>query len=338
MRSKAGTSATDKESFNRLIDEQNTLVALLTGSVTVGTGSPDGGEVSMYFRSGPCLNEIRRAKQNGIRIIFLLEIDPTHGGVSLDVHRRDCPADLLGLLESAPCISWYRVQAFQDVSVRRLAREILYLEAADNGLAEGGEGVYHPREVTRQPIRLIPPADGKAFHVYAPNLPGCAELVDEVARYAWSTNNASLAICIDPNRMTDCNHFFLYLNARTHDETLPHRAALYRELEVALNQGMHILLVHEQRPDKGGTTFAAIIEATPMRLRDELGSQAEFIGKRLCACAKTQTLALASAPDTDRGACPLADKELAIGICGGPHLPVSLHLLLAAISVVPGPA
>ena len=60
MRSKAGTSATDKESFLKLIDEQHTIIAFLTGSFC-----KSGKEVSDYFRSGPCLNEIRRARKKG---------------------------------------------------------------------------------------------------------------------------------------------------------------------------------------------------------------------------------------------------------------------------------
>ena len=78
MRSKAGTSATDKESFFRLIDEQHTIIALLTGSV-----SENGRAISDYFRSGPCLNECRRAYLNGIPIIFLREIDVTQYGVPI---------------------------------------------------------------------------------------------------------------------------------------------------------------------------------------------------------------------------------------------------------------
>ena len=98
----------------------------LTGSVL-----DSGKAVSDYFRSAPCLNEIRRGHKNGIPIVFLLETDPTHGGVSLETHRRDCPHELLELLDSAPIVEWHRVQAYQDISLRRLAREVLHIEAAD---------------------------------------------------------------------------------------------------------------------------------------------------------------------------------------------------------------
>lgn len=70
-------------------------------------------QVSDYFRSGPCLNEIRRGVKHGIPIIFLLETDPTHGGVSLAVHKRDCPSDLRAILDSASIIEWHRVEVRQ---------------------------------------------------------------------------------------------------------------------------------------------------------------------------------------------------------------------------------
>ena len=180
MRSKAGTSATDKVSFHKLIDERHTIIAFLTGS-TLSSGK----EVSDYFRSGPCLNEIRRGHDNGIPIVFLHETDPSHGGVALDVHRRDCPGDLRALLDSAPMIAWYRVQAYQDVSLRRLAREVLTLEAAERKVAKGEEGIYHPREVTRQPIAASQPTNGKKFHVYASsNNPGAQEVAAELQAHA----------------------------------------------------------------------------------------------------------------------------------------------------------
>ena len=79
---------------------------------------PLGKLVSDYFNSGPCLNEIRRGVQKGIPIVFLLETDPTHGGVPLEVHRRDCPPDLQPLLE---------LRVLQDVLLVRLLRALLHL-------------------------------------------------------------------------------------------------------------------------------------------------------------------------------------------------------------------
>ena len=48
MRTKAGTSATDKASFEKLIDGIQVMTAILAGSIR------NGEEYSDYFRSAPC--------------------------------------------------------------------------------------------------------------------------------------------------------------------------------------------------------------------------------------------------------------------------------------------
>ena len=67
MRSKAGTSATDKASFERLIDGVQVMVAILTGSIKYGE------EESDYFKSVPCQHELGRAQENGTPVLFVLE-------------------------------------------------------------------------------------------------------------------------------------------------------------------------------------------------------------------------------------------------------------------------
>ena len=67
MRSKAGTSATDKASFEKLIDGIQVMIAILTGSMT------NGDEQSDYFNSLACQHELNRAQENGIPVIFVLE-------------------------------------------------------------------------------------------------------------------------------------------------------------------------------------------------------------------------------------------------------------------------
>jgi hypothetical protein len=67
MRSKAGTSATDKESFDQLIDGIQVMVAILTGSIH------DGVERSDYFKSVPCQLELTRAHENRTPVVFVLE-------------------------------------------------------------------------------------------------------------------------------------------------------------------------------------------------------------------------------------------------------------------------
>ena len=70
MRSKAGTSATDKASFERLIDGIQVMIVILTGSVREGM------EYSDYFISMPCRHELSRAQENGTPVVFVRESAP----------------------------------------------------------------------------------------------------------------------------------------------------------------------------------------------------------------------------------------------------------------------
>jgi len=127
----------------------------------------------------------------------------------------------------------------------------------------------------------------------------------------WSSrrlpsNAAGLVTTSNPEQMRHASHFLCYLNALTHTSGEV-TAAFHAELEYALRQNMHILLVHETRTEADGATFKAIIDATPEPLKWDSEKRA----KRLY-------------------------KELAIMICGSKqgaaqaHLNVGLHLLLNA--------
>lgn len=293
------------------------------------------------------------------------------GGIDLDIHRRDCPDDLAGLMAKAPMIDYHRVKALKDVSIRLLAREVLCVESENRGVALHEEGIFHPLEMTREPVTLQPPgaapATGKKWHLYvSPNNPGARELANElqlhcgsfvmapIERYKSSqtlrpistvarlpglgstlaqlplgglgrrgsarsehsnshaANGAKIAVCTDPNEMESCQHFLLYLNKATHDQSRPEVEALYAEIDEALDSGVHVLLAHETRPAKGGILFSDLIDCTPPEVRDEIDEKGNYIGKRLY-------------------------KELAVGIADGAHLPTCLHMLLSAIAVVPDP-
>ena len=107
MRTKAGTSATDKESFEKLIDGIQVMSAILAGSIMHGE------EYSNYFRSVPCQHELRRAMQKNMPVVFVLETDPNHGGISLAAHRRACETccpDILPLLDKSTIVEWHRVR------------------------------------------------------------------------------------------------------------------------------------------------------------------------------------------------------------------------------------
>ena len=185
MRTKAGTSSTDKASFEQLIDGIQVMVALLTGSIK------DGEEYSDYLNSPPCQHELRRALSNGAPVVFVqesasakLEIqeqhhmsqlcligsllcalivaaDPVHGGISLEAHRRACPQDLLPLLDNGKIIEWHRVRTYQDVSLKLILQDLLQ----ELAVKRTNDSVYLRREVVREPLFLAPPPEGR-FHLF----------------------------------------------------------------------------------------------------------------------------------------------------------------------------
>ena len=90
-----------------------------------------------------------------------------------------------------------------------------------------------------------------------------------------AANGAKLAVCTDPNEMESCQHFLLYLNNATHDQSRPEVEALYAEIDEALDGGVHVLLAHEmvglggQEKRNGcefSTFFACADGATPSAL------------------------------------------------------------------------
>jgi len=318
MRSKAGTSATDKESFEKLIDGVQVMVAIMTGSTRGQT------EHSDYFRSVPCQHELGRAMHNGTPVVFVLETDTTHGGISLEGQRRECEAccpHILPLLDKSKVVEWHRVRTYQDISLKLILQELLQQDAAERS----NDTVYLAREVTREPVRLQSLPEG-AFHLYVsehnPGAQAFAQLLSSYydtakgrsgakrpifKRKGSSLNAAGLLMTSDPEQMEWAAHFLCYLNARTHTSN-DTTATFHAEIEYALKQNMHILLVHEMRMEADGAPFKVIIDDTPEDLKWDKINRA----KRLY-------------------------KELALMICGSAdngtaHLHVGLHMLLNAIA------
>ena len=322
MRSKAGTSATDKASFEALIDGVQVMIAILTGSVQNGV------EYSDYFYSVPCQHELERALSNGTPVVFVLETDSNHGGISLEAHRRACPDHLLPLLDGSKVVEWHRVQAYQDVSLKVILQELLHELAVERAshvrVATADQRVpvdtvYLRREIVREPIRLPRAVEG-SFHLYVSNNNLGADkffhLLEDYLNLAYASSGdmkrIPLMVTNDSAEMRNADHFLCYLNAHTHTSSET-TLAFHAELEVALQTGHHIILVHETRAEAHGAPFKVIIDATPTVLKFDDENRV----KRLY-------------------------RELAIMICGNEasspdHLNVGLHLLLNAIAESPTP-
>ena len=77
----------------------------------------------------------------------------------------------------------------------------------------------------------------------------------------------------DPTLLPVCTHVLVYLNGDTHTDPV-HSAALHRQLDEIIKAKHHLVLVHENRAEFNGRSFASIIESTPKGLvRDESGAK-----------------------------------------------------------------
>ena len=117
----------DLGSLEALVDASDVAICFLSGSTRA-----DGTERSDYMLSDNCLRELRAAIEKKKRMIFVRETDPQHGGVAMDVHRRDCPEELRHVLDEHSIVPWYRVKAYFLVSLRlilnvRLASSSVYI-------------------------------------------------------------------------------------------------------------------------------------------------------------------------------------------------------------------
>ena len=301
------------------------MIAILTGSV-----QEDGKEISGYFRSPPCQQELRRAMSTDTPIVWLHEIDPGKGGISLEGHLHDCPEGLRAPLELAieggRIVEWHRIRAFQDVSLRLLAAGVLVRQ-----LQERQEAVYHPNEIFLKYLSIPPPnaGEGLKYHAYCSrNNEGASVLMRQLAeqhargrsrshrtfsenfgrslsrskksakspesRGGSSSGQRPLLWTDNPDCLRECQHFVVYLNAHTH--TGAKAQALHAELDAALEQRRHIILIHETRPSAGGATFASIVNATPTWLswNQETGAK-RLYQARLSSNSRTSWHAAAAA-------------------------------------------
>lgn len=260
------------DAIEEYVDSTHALVVFLSGSVD-GYGR----QRSDYFASRNSVRELRRAVAKRINIVFILEMDATHGGVPLSTHLESlralpdvCPdvtegelAELRALLEAAVPIPWFRVRQFQDESLRLLLQAVLRSE----GAARADGRVYVPDPLMRTPPRLAAPAAGRGAHLYvSPHNAGAKAVAELLAQEARECCPTSVPLVITSERADAAEHFLLYLNSETHSSA--GAEALHSELWETLACGVHILLAHEQRSSLGGLPFADVLDATPRPLLD----------------------------------------------------------------------
>ena len=77
-----------------------------------------------YLRSTNCLREVRAALETGKPLVLVHEADPDKGGGTLAKLRSECPEELQAAIFDAgwPMVVWHRIEAFQHVSLKVIAR------------------------------------------------------------------------------------------------------------------------------------------------------------------------------------------------------------------------
>ena len=86
---------TDVSELEAFVRASETIIVFLSGSRRT-----DGSARSDYMGSTNCIRELRTAVAQKKPIVFVRETDPQHGGVSMEVHRRDCPPELAHAIDA----------------------------------------------------------------------------------------------------------------------------------------------------------------------------------------------------------------------------------------------
>ena len=251
-----------------------------------------------YIESKNCMRELRSAVSKRKPIVALQDIDLTRGGITWgDVCERLLASDakyngwgfegdggpkgeqLISALEATPLIEWNRIGDFQDVTMRLIAERLLQAGSltplAGPSRAVGSRAampgtVYVQGEKTIVRPTVGEPAPGKTLHLYcSPHNAGALELSQELVR----THPAPLRVTSDVGEMSACEHMALYLTGRTWTSANT-TMALAHEVALAMQRGVHILLLHEMPGEEQaarhgvefGTFFADPDGATPGHL------------------------------------------------------------------------
>jgi len=128
-----------------------------------------------YFFSANCKRELRQSLGEDKPLCLVHERDFNHGGAPFDVLREDCPEELReALFDGRDVIGWYRIQDFQVVALKDIARAVLL--ASPSYLSQQELSVFIPGELAQQTYHFPRPC---RLYVSDAN-PGAAKAADEM--------------------------------------------------------------------------------------------------------------------------------------------------------------
>jgi len=230
-----------------------------------------------YFTSKNCIRELVASTAMRKPIIPLIDLDESHGGLSLEEVRRQLVeadarhaywgfrtqesnqegpiwpgSDALHkhLFDGEP-IEWNRIGHFQDVSMRLIAERILDHSLGDPLKTVAGT-TYIPGSLLAQKVDQLGPPGGQ-FHLCCSELnPGALNLIEELCTCCGMSlkvnvipeTNHDLCITTNVDQVGMCDQMLVYLTAQTWTRGQDSEA-FGAEVMKAMDNGTRLLLAHE---------------------------------------------------------------------------------------------
>ena len=202
------------------------MIIFLSGKVAA-----DGTPVSTYFRSIYCRHEFVAAVKYNKRVVVVLEINQSKGGVPLSVHLDEAEKhtgqegmpEVVNVLrqhaERGWIVPWHRIRAFQDVSLKLILAPIVCQESGevDKPATRKGSEVYIPADVTRRPLKPLPPHCHLYVSRHNPGAAAVAKLLSGELKGAAKGGNETQSLSWTQDEQHSAGRFLLLLNGSTWD-------------------------------------------------------------------------------------------------------------------------
>jgi hypothetical protein len=274
----------DIGNLETFVDASHVLVVLLSGSVD-DTGS----ERSDYFNSHNCLRELQRAIESKLEILFVYEPKAAGEGCTMETHLATCPeGEMRDTLAKGYIVPWYRVKNHQNISLLNILKRVY---AVAPSRKRSSDRFYHRDDSTRKALPMRPPRGSTSYHLYvSPFNEGAfdaAGLLNHFLRQRRIATGGGSPLGTTP-RLKELNvtsdidqmasgqveHFLFVVSASLFDDTTADpamaakAAALFSELRIALQNNVHIFVVHDCRdafeyhpPTSGGGGSSGDVKA-----------------------------------------------------------------------------
>ena len=208
-----------------------------------GTTAADGTTVSSYFRSVYCRHEFVAAVKYKKRVVIVLEINRAKGGIPLSIHIAEAEKhisqegmpDVVNVLrqhaERGWIVPWHRIRVFQDVSLKLILAPIVCQQSGevDKQTTRQGNEVYIPADVTRPPLKPLPPHCHLYVSPHNPGAAGVAELLSDELKGVAKGGNETQSLSWTQDEQHSAGRFLLLLNGSTWDPSAnPHTAQLFK--------------------------------------------------------------------------------------------------------------